>query len=196
MAETQDNQEPVSEEKPASEPITPAQPVAVKQKYLVLDLVIGALVLAVLAFLVGNVVVLKLASDYNDRMCRESISLAGEAAYKGQDTLALQRAALHYMDTCAQNGFFIEHPEIKSFEDKISARLRKLTISMATKVRVPAPFLVFDKSMMDPDGQHVTYKSTYIYKLKNPKNCQGSHKLAPNPDATSDDATEESEPSK
>ncbi|MBL0188647.1 MAG: hypothetical protein IPP97_23235 [Candidatus Obscuribacter sp.] len=50
MAETQDNQEPVSEEKPASEPISPAQPVAVKQKYLVLDLVIGALVLAVLAF--------------------------------------------------------------------------------------------------------------------------------------------------
>jgi len=191
----QENQQPAEEKEPESEPKAQDPVAVVKQKYLVLDLVVGALALAVLAFVCCNVVVLKLASDYNDRMCRESISLAGEAAYKGQDTIALQRAALHYMDTCAQNGFFIQHPRINSFEDKISSRLRKLTISMTTTVSVPAPFLVFDKSMMDADGQHVTYKSTYIYKLKNPKNCQGSHKLAPNPDAAAEDASEENEKS-
>ncbi len=147
-----------------------------------LDLAAGVLLLVILSLLVANSYVAYMGKNYNQRVCAESIALAGKAANEGLDTRHVQLAAYGSWEHCAFPGFFIEHPELIGFKDEITpakdetpAR-RVITISSSTKVRVPAPFLIMDKDYLDKDDeafQHITFKKTYQYQLTNPKGIQG-----------------------
>ncbi len=194
-----------SQVEPASEPIAPstaaAPPVEEKSepassegqtannvpnsnskaasKFSLFELVCGVLVLSVFAVLVMNVSILALARDYNKRCCKQAIMFAGQAATEGKDTPSLWYSSLHYLDRCALPGLFIERPMITSFDDNITPSLRKLTITMSTKALVPVPVLLFNPSALESDGQHLVYHTTCVFNLKNPKNCQGTHKVLP-----------------
>jgi hypothetical protein len=143
----------------------------------IIDLGIGVLLLTVLAFLAVNVYVLYIASDYNNRICRNSIEYVKVAVMDGRDTDSIVRAAYGCMDRCALGGFFVEHPQLTLVNDVITADLRTVTVGTSTRALVPAAFLIIDKSKLDDDGQHLTFNARYRFELRHPKNCQGSHKL-------------------
>lgn len=142
-----------------------------------LDLGVGVLLLTLMAFVVVNVYVMYVASRYNDTICKNSIDLAKVAALEGKDTDSVVRAAYGCMDKCAMGGFFVEHPQLIMVNDEITPQLRTVTVATSTKILVPAFFLIFDKGRLDKDGQHMTFKTVYQFKLSNPKNCQGTHKI-------------------
>lgn len=148
-------------------------------KFSLFELVCGVLVLSVFAVLVMNVSILALARDYNKRCCKQAIMFAGQAATEGKDTPSIWYSSLHYLDRCALPGLFIERPMITSFDDNITPSLRKLTITMSTRALVPVPVLLFNPSALESDGQHLVYHTTCVFNLKNPKNCQGTHKVLP-----------------
>lgn len=171
-----DSAEPKTETK--SEPVAAPKPVVKNNSGLtIIDLGIGVLLLTVLAFLAVNVYVLYIASDYNNRICRNSIEYVKVAAMDGRDTDSIVRAAYGCMDRCALGGFFVEHPQLTMVNDVITADLRTVTVATSTRALVPAAFLIIDKSKLDDDGQHLTFNARYRFELKHPKNCQGSHKL-------------------
>lgn len=159
------------------EPKEETPPSRKKRKSTVLDIVFGTLILSLLSVLVMNVAVLHLAKDYNKRCCKTAIYLAGKGAVAGKDTNGIANDALHYLDGCALPGLFVERPIITEFRDEITPGLRKITISMNTRTLLPAPFLVADHSAFEPDLFHVNCATTYIFNLKNPKNCDSSHKI-------------------
>lgn len=142
-----------------------------------IDLGFSALLLVLLAFLTVNVFVIYTASSYNASICQSSMDFVKVAALEGRDTDAVVRAAYGCMDRCAKGGFFVERPNLVFFNDEITKDLRTVTVTTTTKALIPVPFLVFDKSRFDDDGMHMTFKSTCCFKLSNPKNCQGTHRL-------------------
>jgi hypothetical protein len=140
----------------------------------IFDLAVGVLLLVLLSQLVANSYIAYLGRSYNERVCKESIALASEAANKGEDTPHVQLAAFGSMLHCPMDGLFIEHPELISFKDDIDPlkKTRIITICSSTKVRVPASFLIFDKSCLVNRYEvfpEIAFKSTYQYKLTNPK---------------------------
>lgn len=174
-----ENQESIPESSVTSGPASTAPPVAKakKRKSTVLDIVLGTLILSILAVLFMNVAVLHLAKDYNKRCCKTAIYLAGKGAVAGKDTKGIADDALHYLDGCALPGLFVERPIITEFSDEITPGLRSIKISMNTRTLLPAPFLVADHSAFEPDLFHVNCATTYVFNLKNPKNCDGAHKI-------------------
>ncbi|MBS1998148.1 MAG: hypothetical protein JSS86_17615 [Cyanobacteria bacterium SZAS LIN-2] len=147
-----------------------------KHELSILDIAAGVLLLVVTSLLIGNSYVAYIGKSYNERFLSDAIALAGKAANDGLDTPHVQLAAYGSWAHCAFPGFFIEHPEFTTFKDEITPDLRVVTIASSTRVRVPAPFLIMDKSMLDADDefyQHITFKNTYQYRLTNPKNIRG-----------------------
>lgn len=182
-SETKSDSNPESSVTPepadASDPSNTSAPAskAKKRKSTVLDIVLGTLILSILAVLFMNVAVLHLAKDYNKRCCKTAIYLAGKGAVAGKDTNGIANDALHYLDGCALPGLFVERPIITEFSDEITPGMRSIKISMNTRTLLPAPFLVADHSAFEPDLFHVNCATTYVFNLKNPKNCDGAHKI-------------------
>ena len=157
--------------------VKPPAPRPAKDNLSILDLATGVLCLVVSSLLIGNSYVAYIGKNYNERFVKESIALAGKAATEGLDTPHVQLAAYGSWNHCAFPGFFVERPEFVSFKDEITPERRLVTISARTRVRVPAPFLIFDKTALDEDDdsfQHITFKHTYCFQLNNPKNIRGT----------------------
>jgi hypothetical protein len=173
---------------PAAEPMRDPMPQPVQDpvitplqgKLSILDLAAGVLILAFLSLFAVNSYIAYLANDYNERMCQVAIGLAGKAATDGKDTIDVNRAAFGFMDKCGPGGFFVERPVLIHFYDEIGPQLRQVTTATSTRVLIPAPFIIADKSRLEPDGMHMVFKSIYQFQLKNPKNCQ-SDKVRINP---------------
>ena len=146
----------------------------------IFDLAAGVLLLAFVSLFAVNIFIANLAYDYNERMCHTAIVLAGKAASDGKDSLAVKQAANGFMDKCGPGGFFVERPELITFYDEINPDLRQVSVATSTRVLIPAPFIVADKSRFDRDGMHMTFKSVCQFQLKNPKNCD-SGKVKINP---------------
>lgn len=149
-------------------------------KLSIFDLAAGVLLLAFVSLFAVNIFIANLAYDYNERMCHTAIVLAGKAATDGKDSVAVKQAANGFMDKCGPGGFFVERPEMITFYDEINPELRQVSVATSTRVLIPAPFIVADKSRFDRDGMHMTFKSVYQFQLKNPKNCD-SGKVKINP---------------
>ncbi len=149
-------------------------------KLSIFDLAAGVLLLAFVSLFAVNIFIANLAYDYNERMCHTAIVLAGKAASDGKDSVAVKRAANGFMDKCGPGGFFVERPELITFYDEINPELRQVSVATSTRVLIPAPFIVADKSRFDRDGMHMTFKSVCQFQLKNPKNCD-SGKVKINP---------------
>ena len=172
-----------AEEKKVEIKAQPKAAPAPKDNLSILDLAAGVLCLVVSSLLLGNSYVAYIGKSYNERFLRESIALAGKAATEGLDTPHVLLASYGSWAHCAFPGFFIERPEFVSFKDEITPELRVVTISSSTRVRVPAPFLIFDKGALDADDesyQHITFKNTYQFRLNNPKNIRGTRIRTPN----------------
>jgi len=163
----------------AVEPVVKAKsPRRLKSDLSLFDLAGSVLLLVILSFLVANCYVAYLGKTYNARVLQESIALAGKAANEGLDTPHVQLAAYGSWAHCAQSGFFIEHPEFVVFKDEIKPEedMRIITISSSTRVRLPAPYLLLDKTVLDESDQPfsmLTFKDTYQYQLSHPKNVSG-----------------------
>ncbi len=149
-------------------------------KLSIFDLAAGVLLLAFVSLFAVNIFIANLAYDYNERMCHTAIVLAGKAASDGKDSVAVKQAANGFMDKCGPGGFFVERPELITFYDEINPELRQVSVATSTRVLIPAPFIVADKSRFDRDGMHMTFKSVCQFQLKNPKNCD-SGKVKINP---------------
>jgi len=135
-----------------------------------LEIGVAVFLLVVLAFLSTNVCVLLQGREYNDRICRQSISAAARAALDGKDTESVQRAAKTGMDNCGFGGAFVSHPQFTTFQDDITSDVRVLKLQTQTLVAIPMPFLVVG---LKPDSRNrVVFTSTYVYQIKNPKKCQ------------------------
>lgn len=135
-----------------------------------LELGISVFLLIVMAFLCTNVYMLHLGKTYNERICRDSIALAAQAALEGKDTEAVQKAAKGGMDTCGFGGVFISHPMFTQFSDDITSDVRVLKLQTQTLVAVPTPWLLL--GLKKDFNNKVVYTSTYTYQIKNPKKCQ------------------------
>lgn len=133
------------------------------------EIAISVFLLIILSLIISNIFVITNAKAYNERVCRDSILLAGKAALDGQDSRAVFKAATSGMDGCGMGGFFIRRPEYTIFSDDITkdTSLRTVKIQTRTKVLVPCPILVFDPNIsMNPI---LEVRTTYTYKIKNPK---------------------------
>ncbi|CAN5500776.1 hypothetical protein BH11CYA1_BH11CYA1_33350 [soil metagenome] len=173
-----ERQAEVSEEMNIST-VAPAEaPTVVKLS--IFDLAAGVLLLAFVSLFAVNIFIANLAYDYNERMCHIAIALAGKAASEGKDSLVVRQAANGFMDKCGPGGFFVERPELITFYDEISSEMRQVSVATSTRVLIPAPFIVVDKTRFDRDGMHMTFKSVCQFRLKNPKNCDpGKVKINP-----------------
>ena len=149
-------------------------------KLSIIDLAAGVLLLAFVSLFAVNIFIANLAYDYNERMCHIAIALAGKAATEGKDSMAVQQAANGFMDKCGPGGFFVQRPQLITFYDEIHPELRQVSVATATRVWIPVPIIVADKSRFDQDGRHMTFKSICQFQLKNPKNCD-SGKVKINP---------------
>lgn len=149
-------------------------------KLSIVDLAAGVLLLSFVALFAANIFIANLANDYNERMCHIAIALAGKAASEGKDSVAVRQAANGFMDKCGPGGFFVQRPELITFYDEINPELRQVSVATATRVWIPAPLIVADKSRFDFDGRHMTFKTVCQFQLRNPKNCD-SGKVKINP---------------
>lgn len=133
------------------------------------EISISVFLLIILSLIISNIVVISKAKAYNERVCRDSILLAGKAALDGKDSQSVFRAATGGMETCGMGGFFIRRPEYKIFSDEISkdSSVRTVKIQTLTRVLVPCPILVFDAGLSSNPILEV--RTTYTYKIKNPK---------------------------
>lgn len=153
-----------------------ALPASAKTKsFTLLDLVLGVLLVVFALCLMINCYVLCLAQEYNNSICKQAAYLAADAAREGRATDEVKRAAFRAMDKCGTGGFFINSPEMVVFADEISPRQRVVTIATSCGTYLPAPFLVNDASIFDRETYRVNVRSSYVFKLNNPKNCQGTH---------------------
>lgn len=135
----------------------------------VFQLGVAVLLLALMSMLIVNIYVVWLAKDYNKRICEDAAMAAGKAAIEGKPTRDVIKTAMESMETCGMGGYFIERPTFTNFRDDIKPQMRKLTIEFQTRVRLPAPYLVFDNSLTDGG---LKIKDVYVYNVKNPKNCK------------------------
>lgn len=135
----------------------------------VVEIGISVFLLIVLSLIIANIFVVSKAQAYNERICHDSIVLAGKAALDGKDSRNVFKAATGGMDNCGMGGFFIRRPEYTIFSDDITKDTteRILKIQTKTKVLVPCPVLVFDAGLSTSPILEV--KTTYTYKIKNPK---------------------------
>ncbi len=135
----------------------------------VVEISISVFLLIILSLIISNIFVISNAKAYNERVCRDSILLAGKAALDGKDSRAVFKAAAGGLDSCGMGGFFIRRPEYTIFSDDITkdTTVRTLKIQTRTKVLVPCPILAFDPNLSSNPILEV--KTTYTYKIKNPK---------------------------
>lgn len=111
------------------------------------------------ALLIGNVVVLWLASTYNDKACLDAVYEAGKACLAGHDQRRIMRAAYLGLQNSPSGGFFIEHPHFTEYRCEQVQGGRKLTIQTSTLVRLPAPMLVvMSKDNISDDGRLAIHK--------------------------------------
>ncbi len=111
------------------------------------------------ALLVGNVVVLWLASSYNDKACLDAVYEAGKACLAGHDQRRIMRAAYLGLQNSPSGGFFIEHPHFTEYRCEQVQGGKKLTIQTSTLVRLPAPMLVvMSKDNISDDGRLAIHK--------------------------------------
>lgn len=120
-----------------------------------------------LVLLCANVYVIHAGKSFNDRVCRDSILLAGQAALNGKSSNDVRVAARAGMDSCGTGGFFVNHPQFTEFKDDITPDVRVLKVQTRTVVRIPVPFLILDSRVRDQHYQ--VFTATYYYKIKNPK---------------------------
>ncbi len=135
----------------------------------VVEIGISVFLLIILSLVIANIFVISKAQSYNERVCRDSILLAGKAALDGNDSNRVFKAATGGMENCGMGGFFIRRPEYTIFSDDITKDTteRILKLQTRTKVLVPCPVLVFDSGLSTNPILEV--KTTYTYKIKNPK---------------------------
>ena len=111
------------------------------------------------ALLIGNVVVLWLASTYNDKACLDAVYEAGKACLAGHDQRRIMRAAYLGLQNSPSGGFFIEHPHFTEYRCEQVQGGKKLTIQTSTLVRLPAPMLVvMSKDNISDDGRLAIHK--------------------------------------
>ena len=135
-----------------------------------LELGVAVFFLVILAFLCTNVYILHLGKSYNDRVCRDSMHYAAQAALDGKNKEYVQRAAFNGMNSTGMGGVFISHPQYTKFQDEITSDVRVLKVQTQTLVALPMPFLVIG---LKPDhNNRVVYTATYEIQIKNPKKCQ------------------------
>ncbi len=109
--------------------------------------------------LIGNVVVLWLASVYNDKACLDAVYEAGKACLAGHDQRRVMRAAYLGLSNSPSGGFFIEHPHFTEYRCEQVQGGRKLTIQTSTLVRLPAPMLVvMSADNVSADGRLAIHK--------------------------------------
>ena len=133
----------------------------------VLEIGLAVVLLILLGLLGANVYVIHSGRALNDRVCKDSILLAGEAALNGKNSNAVRVAAKAGMDSCGGGGYFVNHPQFTEFRDDMTTDIRVLKVQTKTLVRIPAPFLVLDPVVRENKCQ--VFTSTYYYKIKNPK---------------------------
>ncbi len=129
------------------------------------DLGVAVFLLTVLALLVSNIFIIRLARDYNDKACKEAVLSAARALISGKDAIAIQRAAQDGLNESPQGGFFIEHPTFLEYKDEKIAGVRQLKVQTQTVARVPAPILLMDNEIRERGA--LSFKSTYIVEFKN-----------------------------
>jgi hypothetical protein len=179
-AEKREEAKPESEQGLKSQDLAAAAVKSSHGKLSIIDLAAGVLLLAFVSLFAANIFIANLAYEYNERMCNIAIALAGKAATEGKDSMAVQQAANGFMDKCGPGGFFVQRPVMITFWDEIKPDLRQVSVATATRVWIPVPLIVADKTRFDPDGRHMTFKSVCQFQLKNPKNCD-SGKVKINP---------------
>lgn len=132
-----------------------------------IELCVAVVLLIILGFLTANIYVIQVAKMYNDRVCRDSIMLAAKEALEGKSEKEVIAAAYDGMRNCGRGGFFIGHPQFSKYSDQITSDVRVLTIQTYLRVRVPVPLLVMSDKLKN--NSLLTLKSTYEYRIKNPK---------------------------
>ena len=147
-----------------------------------IDIAGGVLLLSLCSLLLVNCYIAYLGKSYNERICAESIELAGKAVNDGLDTNKVILAAYDSYKDCAMPGFFVQHPEFTSFKDEITADLRVVTISTKTQVRLPGSFLILDQSVFDQNDSYeacrsITFNNTYQYRLSHPRGLENKKVL-------------------
>ncbi|MCC7531208.1 MAG: hypothetical protein IT342_22060 [Candidatus Melainabacteria bacterium] len=125
------------------------------------------------ALLIGNVVVLWLASAYNEKACLDAVYEAGKACLAGHDQRRVMRAAYLGLQNSPSGGFFIEHPHFTEYRCEQVQGGKKLTIQTSTLVRLPAPMLVvMSKDNISDDGRLAIHKR---YQLDIPDGAASSN---------------------
>ncbi len=112
-----------------------------------LQLALSVGILAILALLVGNVVLIFMALNFNNSICNQAAQAGAEIYANGGEQRDLQLAVVHVLNQNNTGGFFISHPiltELRCYADIDNGiRQRKLLVKTITAVYVPAPFLLF-----------------------------------------------------
>ncbi len=131
------------------------------------EIALSVLLLILLGLLCANVYVIHMGRSFNDRVCKDSILLAGQAALTGKNPDDVRVAAKAGMHSSGSGGYFINHPQFTEFRDDITTDVRVLKVQTRTIVKIPIPFLILDPQVRDRKYQ--VFTSTYYYKIKNPK---------------------------
>lgn len=146
-------------------PLSSRHPYRIAGGHSFVDLGLAVFLLTVMALLIGNIYIIRLARDYNDKACKEAVLFAARAAMGGKDAAQIMRAAQDGLNESPQGGFFIEHPTFLEFKDENVEGTRQLRIATQTIARVPAPILLLDSDLRQQGS--LALKSTYIVEFKN-----------------------------
>lgn len=128
--------------------------------------------IAAAALLIGNVIVLCLAHQYNDRACLEAVFEAGKASLAGHDQRRVMRAAYLGLQNTEKRYMFLEHPKFTEYKCEETPEGQKLTIQTSTLVSLPAPMFVVPSEENLSDGRLAVHKR---YQLDIPKAATGSN---------------------
>ncbi|HNB23062.1 MAG TPA: hypothetical protein PKZ32_11605 [Candidatus Melainabacteria bacterium] len=135
------------------------KPAEKKRESRAFDRAASLLMVTAAALLIGNVVVIWLASMYNEKACLAAVYEAGKACLAGHDQRRIMRAAYLGLSHSPNGGYFIEHPHFTEYHCEDIKGGKKLTIQTSTFVRLPAPMLVvMSKDNLSDDGRLAIHK--------------------------------------
>ncbi len=133
------------------------------------QIALSVCVLVLLALLVGNVVLILMAINLNNSVCRQAAQVGAEVYALGGDQRDLRTAVFYTVNKEKVGGFFISHPilaELKCYTDANGDdKKQMLLIKTITTVCVPAPFLLFFAG--PTEGGRLLFTSRCAIKLKN-----------------------------
>jgi hypothetical protein len=131
------------------------------------QLCLSSLLSFLMFLLFSNIMLMWLARAYNAHVCLDAIRAGARAASEGANDEIVVKVVEYSVDTAAQPGPFITHPEVHFVKFQFVRGAKCLVVNTVTRAKLPAPLLIMSGDQIE--NGFVIFSKTYVVSLLNSK---------------------------